>query len=391
MIGKIVIFILIGWFSTNNLLAQVYKIDSVIKLLVKDIDVDQVKEKGEFYSGMFVSFRGASAFPHNYQPDNNIFFTAIGNFTLKNIQHKVKEEDKPKIDSILTRSKNAFPYYQQKEGLPMYNFWPVGGKIMPHSFIAQHLSKQFSISEDADDTVMILMMQSNNDSLNHLVKKRMVAVSNLGSAGKNIKSTFKRYRHYKAYTTYLGYKMQTDFDFAVQCNIMYFMYSKGIHTSEQDTATIQLLAEMVKERLYIKKPKFISPYYGHPALLLYHLTRLISAFHPIELEMHKSTIIQDLQDLYAKATSPLEKILLQTSLIRMGETAEMPTDREIQEIRLTDQKKISFFQARPAYWMRPWLKNIFLHAAFVNYNFFSPTYDKILLLENLVLRKTSLP
>ncbi|MFZ9742844.1 MAG: hypothetical protein ACO3B0_04590, partial [Chitinophagaceae bacterium] len=85
MIGKIVIFILIGWFSTNNLLAQVYNIDSVIKLLVKDIDLDQVKEKGEFYPGMFVSFRGAVALPHNYQPDNNIFFTAIGNFTLKNI------------------------------------------------------------------------------------------------------------------------------------------------------------------------------------------------------------------------------------------------------------------------------------------------------------------
>jgi len=391
MIGKIVIFILIGWFSTNNLLAQVYKIDSVIKLLVKDIDVDQVKEKGEFYPGMFVSFRGAVSLPHNYQPDNNIFFTAIGNFTLKNIQDKLNEKDKLKIDSILSRSKNAFPFYQQKEGLPMYNFWPIGGKIMPHSFIAQYLSKQFSISEDADDTVMILMLLSNNDSLNHLVKNRLVEVSNLGSAGKKIKSTLKRYRKYKAYTTYLGYKMQTDFDFAVQCNIMYFMYSKRINTSEQDTATIKLIAEMVKDRLHIKKPRFISPYYGHTALLLYHLTRLMEAYHPKELEIFKSTIIKDLHDQYAKARSPLEKILLQTSLIRMGEAAEILTEREIQEIRLTNQKKFSFFQARPAYWMRPWLKNIFLHADFVNYNFFSPTYDKILLLENLALRKTSLP
>jgi len=117
----------------------------------------------------------------------------------------------------------------------------------------------------------------------------------------------------------------------------------------------------------------------------------MEAYHPKELEIFKSTIIKDLHDQYAKARSPLEKILLQTSLIRMGEAAEILTEREIQEIRLINQKKFSFFQARPAYWMRPWLKNIFLHADFVNYNFFSPTYDKILLLENLALRKTSLP
>jgi hypothetical protein len=71
----------------------------------------------------------------------------------------------------------------------------------------------------------------------------------------------------------------------------------------------------------------------------------------------------------------------------MGEQTEMPTQREIQEIRLMDQRKFSFFQARPAYWCRPWLKRILLHAEFVNYNFFSPTYDKILLLENLTLSK----
>ncbi|MEY3348258.1 MAG: hypothetical protein RLY46_297, partial [Bacteroidota bacterium] len=63
MIGRIVICILIGWFYTNNLWAQAYNADSLITLLVNDISRDQVKERGEFYPGMFVSFRGASAFP----------------------------------------------------------------------------------------------------------------------------------------------------------------------------------------------------------------------------------------------------------------------------------------------------------------------------------------
>jgi hypothetical protein len=306
---------------------------------------------------------------------------------LKNLKPFVGIQHETAIDSILHRSSRAFPSFQQKDGLPLYNFWPRGGKIMPHSFIAQHMTQKFNISEDADDTVMILMSLQNNDSANLYVKKRLMELSNGGSARKNIKSTFKRLRNYNAYTTYLGYKMQTDFDFAVQCNIMYFMYEKKMVNSKEDTATIDLLTEMVKERLYMTRPKFISPYYGYPSLLLYHLTRLMSTHHPAALELHKTTIINDLHALYAKAKYPLEKTILQTSLMRLGESPELPTEREIQEIRHIDQHKFSFFQARPAYWCRPLMKSIFLHVEWVNYHFFSPTHDKILLLENLAMRK----
>ena len=367
--------------------AQRYSTDSVISILLNDIEKDQIKEKGEFFPGMFYSFRGASAPPHNYKPDYNIFFTAIGSFTLKHLSLTTNQDQQSTIDSILERSKRAFPAFQHKDGLPLYNFWPRGSKIMPHSFIAQHMTQKFNISEDADDTVMILMSLQNNDSANLYVKKRLMELSNGGTAGKKIKSTFKRFRKYKAYTTYLGYKMQTDFDFAVQCNIMYFMYEKKMVNSKEDTATIDLLTEMVKERLYMTRPKFISPYYGYPSLLLYHLTRLMSAHHPAALELHKTTIINDLHALYAKAKYPLEKTILQTSLMRLGESPELPTEREIQEIRHIDQHKFSFFQARPAYWCRPLTKSLLLHFEWINYKFFSPTYDKILLLENLAMRK----
>ena len=382
--------ILIAVFLNCSLLSsfsQQYNADSVISILINDIEKEQIKNKGEFYPGMFYSFRGTSAFPHNYQPDNNIFFTAIGNFTLKNLKSEIDERHRASIDTILNRSSKSFHYFQQKDGLPFYNFWPRGGKIMPHSFIAQHLTKQFSISEDADDSIMILMSLENNDSVNTVVKKRLIEVSNKGNAGKRIFSTYERFRDYKAYTTYLGYNMQSDFDFSVQCNLMYFHFKSGIPFGEQDSATLQLVAEMTKQRLYMKQPTFISPYYGKSSLILYHLTRLISAFHPEILEAYKPTIIEDLKTLLGKAKTPIEKIILKTSLIRMGEQTEMPTQREIQEIRLIDQRKFSFFQARPAYWCRPWLKRILLHAEFVNYNFFSPTYDKILLLENLALSK----
>ena len=37
------------------------------------------------YKGMFPAYRECDGFPHNYQPDNNIFFTAITAFTLNKL------------------------------------------------------------------------------------------------------------------------------------------------------------------------------------------------------------------------------------------------------------------------------------------------------------------
>jgi hypothetical protein len=113
----------------------------------------------------------------------------------------------------------------------------------------------------------------------------------------------------------------------------------------------------------------------------------MAAFHPPMLEIHKATIIEDLKILLNKAKSPVERTIIKTSLMRLGVQTEMPSQREIQEIRLTDQRKFSFFQARAPYYVASFLTDLTLRANIVNYNFFSPTYDKILLLENMVLRK----
>ena len=61
------------FFCNAHTHAQRYSTDSVISILLDDIEKNQIKEKGEFFPGMFYSFRGASAPPHNYNPDYNIF------------------------------------------------------------------------------------------------------------------------------------------------------------------------------------------------------------------------------------------------------------------------------------------------------------------------------
>jgi type I restriction-modification system DNA methylase subunit len=82
----------------------------------------------------------------------------------------------------------------------------------------------FGQGEDADDTVMILMTDSTNDKDVTDLKQRLIDVANLSR--QKIIATYKKYRNIPAYSTYLGSRTVPDFDFAVQCNILYFVLDK---------------------------------------------------------------------------------------------------------------------------------------------------------------------
>ena len=264
---------------------------ALISELIKDIETTQVKQTGEFYAGMFPTYRECAGWPHNYQPDNNIFFTAITAFTLRNMMHRLPVDIKIRAKQIIENIKPVYRHYRNPNGNPFYSFWPANAPILPHSFYFEHLTGIFAQGDDADDSVMILMTGDNNDSDNTALKQRMQQQSNLYR--RRIKSTYKKYRKIPAYCTYLGNQMHPDFDFAVQCNILYFVLDKKLPLVKQDSATIDLLARMLKNREYIKAPVYISPYYGKPAVLLYHVARLMGTFKINELQQYKDQLVAD--------------------------------------------------------------------------------------------------
>jgi hypothetical protein len=366
--------------------AQTNKHQTLIDSLIEQIASEQITIKKDFYPGMFYSYRGIAAPPYNYQPDNNIFFSAIGAFTLKNMKPALTNANQKALDTIINKVVATYPYFKHKNGLPYYNFWPTGAPIMPNSLFFEYLTNIFLQGEDADDSAMVLMSSDADDSTSAVLKNRMNAISNLSTPKRNIKSTFKRYRKYPAFTTYLGTKMPVDFDFAVQCNLLYFTYDRDLPFSANDKGTLDLITKMVEERLYMKRPVYISPYYVKPSILLYHLTRLMAAFKPSSLEPFKPQLINDLKLLQSKSNNTMEQILISTSLLRLGAESPALKITSIADFEISDQKKFVFFQARPAFWYRSPLKQIFLHLPYLNSQFYSPTYNKVLWLENLALR-----
>ncbi|TKK68315.1 hypothetical protein FC093_11830 [Ilyomonas limi] len=356
---------------------------AVISQLIDAIAKEQVQQTGrDFYAGMFPSYRECGGSPHNYQPDNNIFYTAVSVFALKNILPYLSETNRLKAEAIIAKATGMYPLYRNKNGLPFYSFWANKDKIMPHTFVFQYLKGVFGQSEDADDSVMALMGLDNNDSDNTALKKRMIEVSNLSQ--KKIIATYKRYKNIPAYSTWLGYRMPVDFDFGVHCNLLYFMLEKKLPLVKQDSATIFLLQQMIANRDYIKSPVYISPYYVRTPVLLYHIARLMDRFTISQLELYKPQLIADIHQQLATCHNVMEQIILRTSLLRLGSAAPPLELNNLQEFEESNQQQFVFFQARAAFSYPTPLKQIFLHWSYIYYYFYCPAYYKILWLEYLV-------
>lgn len=382
---KIIFITLLSFFT----LCAFANDDSILMhALIKEIASMQVKQDdGEFYRGMFYGSRECGGIPHNLQPDNNIFFTAITAFTLKKMIPYLAPQNKIIANSIIAKAVATYPKFRNRFGNPFYNFWPTNAPIMPHTYYFKYMKGIFGQGEDADDSVMILMSTENNDSSNRTIKKRMTEVSNFGR--KKIISSFKKYRTYPAYSTWLGYKMTPDFDFSVQCNIMYFIFEKHLPFTLQDEGTLALLTEMVKNREYLKHPVFISPYYVKTPVILYHLARLMGAFNIEKLEQYKPQLIADIRKELAISTNVIDQVILRTSLLRLKATAPPLDIHSIEEFDKSNQQKYIFFQARPAFSYPNPFKQIFLHFSYINYYFYCLAYNKTLWLEYLVEKNKS--
>lgn len=375
--------IIIIFISVCNL-AHAQNKDSLIHALLEDIRSIQVKEDGFFYRGGFPTYRQCGGAPHNYQEDNTVFYTAITAFAVRNMLPYLNKEDQAIAENIIKEARISYPLYRNKHGYPYYGFWATNDPIMPGTYYFQYLKQVFGQGEDADDTVMILMTDSSSDKDVTALKQRLIDVANLSK--QKILATYKKYRNIPAYSTYLGSRTVPDFDFGVHCNVLYFVLDKQLPWVKQDSATLQLLVEMVRNREYMSVPTYLSPYYVRSSILIYHLVRLMHAFHIPELEVYKQQLIDDAKKEFDDCNNVMDKIILSTSLMRLGVHGEhyIPPFADIASFEKSNQQQYIFFQARAAFSYPTPFKQIFLHWSYINYYFYCPAYYKTLWLENLV-------
>ena len=359
--------------------------DSIlINQLVKEIAAMQYTSEGKygFHPGMFYSYKKWAGQPNRYSPDNNIFYTGIVAFALQNMLPFLNEENKLISKSIIAKAAGSYHFYQNKKNLPSYFFWQNGKPIMPNTLFVYKLSNLIATSEDVDDSVMLLMTMQSPDSSVQRLKLVMDSVAN--GKIRRIKNTYKKYKSLPAHTTYLGKKMRVDFDMAVHCNVLYFLLEKKLPFNKNDSATLQIVTGMVANREYMTDPKFVAPYYITSPIILYHLTRLMGKFKIPVLEGYHEQLVADINLLLAKSNNIMDDIILSTSLVRLGRSAPPLPINSLQVFNASNQQDFVFYQARAASQLSNPFKRMLLNFNMLNYHFFCPAYNKVLLLEYLV-------
>lgn len=267
--------------------------------------------------GLLPAIRHNPYWPGYRRRDDNVFFTAITVFTLQqHVRPQVSADLQQQIDRITDRARLAYPAFQNKDGLATYNFWPTRpSRHFPNGWLF-HRFAHFRIPDDIDDTAMVyLTNQPGQKNLNWLKTK---LVQHANGSQRFIKNTFPEYRNLRAYSTWFGKNMPVDFDVCALSNLLYCIFRYKLPLNQHDHDSLALLRGVVESGQYTSEPFRCAPHYARTSLIIYHIARLIADFNPAALEPIRPRLIADAERELTRTTNRTEKILLITSLLRLG-------------------------------------------------------------------------
>ena len=351
-----------------------------------------MRHDGMFLAGTFPTLRSWAATPGDLKADNSIFFTGLIVFTLRNLEPYLTPEERILCDSIRARAVRAFPHYANRHGAPTYNFWPTDRPVFfPHSRVLGLFKESKRIADDLDDSSILWMCMDLPDSTGRRLKMLMDEHAGGGgrspagggrspAGGRRSRNTYAAVRNLPAYSAWFGVKTPLEFDAGVMANVLYFVYAEGLTPDIHDSAGLTFVQYILSHRKYWTDPAYASTYYPRTPLLIYHFARLIGRFHPAMLMPCVPQLKADARRALLEARDPLDKLILETALLRLGDTTGLaqPEGSAGDEV---------FYIANIASLFPNPIRRMFLHSPLCIYEFHCPAYDDALLLENWVLRR----
>ncbi|RFM27997.1 hypothetical protein DXN05_10665 [Deminuibacter soli] len=381
-IGIIVLLLLSGWY--NTLCAS----DSLqVHQLLNRIAAQQVRTSGKFAAGMFPSYREYDKHRNHFKDDDNAFYTGLVVFTLRQLRPHLPPADQLLCDTIISRAAPVYARFRNTKGRNTYNFWQTDPPtVFPNGGWLNWMNKTHTLPDDMDDTAIVLMAMDAPDSVVQQVHALMQGYTNNGK--KKVKNTLKAYKHIAAYSTWFGKRMPIDFDVCVLSNVLYMVQQRQLAFTAADSASLQLIQEVVKSREYMLHPSFVAPHYSRSSIILYHLSRLMQLRTLPLLEPYKQQLIADAQLIFAQSDNLVDKIILSTALMRWGvqpPVTAMQTDVPV--TALVENSDFVFFIANMTSMLPNPFKQWMGSTGLGRFFYYAPAYNNVLLLEYLVWRK----
>lgn len=275
---------------------------------------------GDTYARGLFPARRTHRYARAYEvEDDSVFFTAVILHVLQHVRNDLSPDSRRLVDAITKRARGNYSRYRNKQGDPIYNFWQIHPeeRFFPNGGLLSRF-RHFRLPEDIDTTSYIYLTQPHSEEDLRWLKERIAVDTNRNR--RQIRNTLPKYRHLRAYSTWLGEaNMPIDFDVCAQSNLLLAIFKHDLPLNEHDRDTLRFIRRVILEEDHLHHPFRVSPHYADPSVILYHVARLSAACDVPELNDCRCRLIRDLQRQADGTTSPIEHVLLSTSLMRLGE------------------------------------------------------------------------
>jgi hypothetical protein len=341
----------------------------------------QFKDSTDVLNGSFPSYRKYN-FSSKLKQEDNVFFTALVLFNIGQFSLQMH----PNELSILEKAKsNAIKYIQRfknQNNQLTYNFWPRNPpQIFPNGGWLNLFNKKAALADDIDDGAITLLALGANDSLSKAMQSKF-SDYRVGLIKAN-KSFYKEFKNRPVYSTWLGSKMPKDVDLSVLTNVLLMHTKAKIPLNATDSASLDLIVDLVKANKHITDPKYVSQHYANSATILYHVARLAYYSDFPALLALKPMLLKQAIELSKQARFPLEQLLLNTTVLRLGGKMDLPLS--VNETSLM-ANNYPYFVANIASVLNNPFKRVVNRSNIVRFDYYSYAFNLSLMYENLMLR-----
>ena len=317
-------------------MSQVASTNLIASIIQK---IASLQSRGDIYfpEGIFPSYR-QNTYLRYRRPDNSIFYTASIAFVLNQLKALVPADSRQLVDEITSKAVINYPAHRNKDGLNTYNFWqtPKADRASGHfpgGYIF-HRMEHFRLPDDIDDTALIYLTSGTPKEEVLWLKEKVKQHANL-SAGPNkirqVKNTFSHYKDLKVYSTWFGKNMAIEFDACALCNLMYLFEAHQLPYNKYDLDTYRYLEGIIQRDEFISNPFLVAHNYATASLIIYHFARLLGTFEVKPLEGCRGKLISTALALFKTEKSGMNKIILQTALIRLSRSNDFGYRESIKE------------------------------------------------------------
>ncbi|WP_353721610.1 hypothetical protein [Dyadobacter sp. 676] len=295
-----------------------------LEKFIERIQALQSTGNAVFPKGIFPAQRSNHLIGYR-RPDTTIFFSAIIAFTLQSIRKQCSAESQVKIDSIIPLITANYADFQNKDGLKTYNFWKTKpSRHFPNGRWFRRF-EHFRIPDDIDDTAFAYL--TTNPTREELIWLKQKLALHANGSKLWIKNTYPEYKPLPAYSTWFGKNMYVEFDVSVLSNMLYCILHYKLPLNRHDAASFEYIRSVIQTRRYIDAPFRCAHQYPRTPLIVYHVARLLAAFDPPALQSIRRQLISDTESLLKNTRNRMDRVLLSTSLMRLGvKTERIPVE-----------------------------------------------------------------